>query len=96
MPDPRPISLSFSASAGGPWTPIASGLENTGSYRWRLDSRVPDPIYLRLEVRDEAGNVGTFETAEAGLARPPSPRRPHPRRPPAAVAARDAEATACR
>ena len=64
VPDPRPISLSFSASAQGPWTPIASGLENTGSYRWRLDGRVPDRIYLRLEVRDEAGNVGTYDTAE--------------------------------
>lgn len=64
VPDARPISLSFSAGAQGPWTPIASGLENTGSYRWRLDSRVPDRIYLRLDVRDEAGNVGVFETAE--------------------------------
>ena len=64
MLDARPIALSFGPGAGGPWTPIAAGLENTGSYRWRLDNRVPDRIYLRLEVRDEAGNVGTFETAE--------------------------------
>ena len=63
--DTRPIAISFSAGAGGPWTPIAAGLENTGSYRWRLDNRVPDRIFLRLEVRDEAGNVGAFETAEA-------------------------------
>jgi hypothetical protein len=62
--DTRPISLSFSTAAQGPWTPIAAGLENTGSYRWRLDSRVPDRIYLRLDARDEAGNVGSFETAE--------------------------------
>ena len=62
--DARPIAISFGLGAGGPWTPIAGGLENTGSYRWRLDNRVPDKIYLRLEVRDEAGNVGTFETAE--------------------------------
>jgi hypothetical protein len=63
--DTRPIAISFSATAGGPWTPIAAGLENTGSYRWRLDNRVPDRIFLRLEVRDEAGNIGAFETAEA-------------------------------
>jgi hypothetical protein len=63
-PDPRPISLSFSERAGGAWSPIASGLENTGSYTWRLDSRVPDQIFLRLEARDEAGNVGIFESAE--------------------------------
>jgi hypothetical protein len=61
----RPISLAFSnARGGGAWTPIASGLENSGSYQWRLDNRLPDPIYLRLEVRDEAGNVGTFDWPE--------------------------------
>lgn len=64
LPDPRPISLSFSGNTQGSWTPIAAGLENTGGYRWRLESRVPDKIFLRLEVRDEAGNVGTFDTAE--------------------------------
>ncbi|REK17281.1 MAG: hypothetical protein DWQ37_06665 [Planctomycetota bacterium] len=58
----RPVTLLFSSSANGPWTPIASGLENTGSYRWRLDDRVPERILLRLEVRDEAGNVGIDST----------------------------------
>lgn len=60
----RPITLSFSESAGGPWTVFASGLENTGRYDWRLDNRVPGRIYLRLEVRDEAGNVQVVELAE--------------------------------
>ena len=63
--DARPVAISFSAVAGGPWTPIAAGLENTGSYRWRLDNRVPERIFLRVEVRDEAGNVGAAETSEA-------------------------------
>ena len=49
---------------GGPWTPIAAGLENTGSYTWRFDDRVPPLVYLRLEVRDEAGNVTTTDLAE--------------------------------
>ena len=61
----RPVSLSFSEGPGKMWTPIASGLENTGRYAWPLDSRVPEKICLRLEVRDEAGNVGVFETAES-------------------------------
>jgi len=53
----RPVTLSFSAQADGPWTTIAASLPNSGQYFWRVDSRVPDEFYLRLEVRDEAGNV---------------------------------------
>jgi hypothetical protein len=60
----RPIALSFAESANGPWSTIASGLENTGRYDWRLDNRVPDRIFLRLEVRDEAGNIQSVATAE--------------------------------
>jgi hypothetical protein len=58
----RPITLSFSDRPDGPWTPIAGGLENTGGYVWRFDNRVPDNIFIRLEARDEAGNVGEFQT----------------------------------
>lgn len=53
----RPVTLSFSAQPDGPWTTIAAGLPNTGQYYWRVDSRVPAEFYLRLEVRDEAGNA---------------------------------------
>lgn len=54
-----PISLSFGLSPAGPWNPIATGLENTGHYAWAIDGRTPSRLYLRLEARDEAGNVGT-------------------------------------
>lgn len=57
----KPITLLISEKRNGPWTPIASGLPNTGQYRWRVDSRVPDRFYLRLEVQDEAGNVTTCD-----------------------------------
>jgi hypothetical protein len=53
---PRPITLAFSEQPDGPWTTIASGLPNDGQYFWRVDAGVPDQFYLRLEVRDEAGN----------------------------------------
>jgi hypothetical protein len=59
----RPITLSFSENRGGPWLPIAAGLENTGRYAWPVDKRTPAKVYLRLEVRDEAGNVATHETS---------------------------------
>ena len=60
----RPVSLSFSESRTGPWLPIASGLENTGRYAWPIDQRTPPRFYLRLEVRDEAGNLGVHEMDE--------------------------------
>ncbi len=60
----RPVTLAFSQNSSGPWTTIAAGLENTGRYDWQLDSRVPPLIYLRLEVRDEAGNLAIQERSE--------------------------------
>jgi len=60
--EPRPVSLFYSDQPRGPWTPIAAGLENTGRFVWRLDNHAPEQVFLRLEVRDEAGNVGADET----------------------------------
>jgi hypothetical protein len=58
----RPISLSFSQNRAGPWLPIASGLENISRYSWPIDEHTPARIYLRIEVRDEAGNLAIYET----------------------------------
>jgi hypothetical protein len=69
----RPVSLLVSGSAGGPWSMIASNVENTGRHSWPIDSRLPQRVHLRLEVRDRAGNVGVFETAEAGASDPLRP-----------------------
>ncbi len=55
----RPITLSFSERLDGPWTTIATGLKNTGIYLWKADPNLPDRIYLKLDVVDKAGNIGT-------------------------------------
>ena len=60
----QPVSLSYAEYRDGPWTTIAAGLENTGRYAWRYDSQTPERLYLRLEVRDEAGNIGVSESIE--------------------------------
>jgi hypothetical protein len=60
----RPVSLYFSDRTGGKWIPIAAALENTGSYVWRMDNRVREQIYLKLEARDEAGNIVSVESPE--------------------------------
>ena len=69
--EPRPIALFYSSFPNGPWSTIASGLENTGSYTWRIERHVPGRFYLRLEARDKAGNLATFQTpSPIALARP--------------------------
>jgi hypothetical protein len=62
--DPRPITLKFSEDPAGPWTIIASGLPNSGEFAWPADAQVPAAVYLQLEVRDEAGNMATDQTAD--------------------------------
>jgi hypothetical protein len=59
----KPISLLFSDSPGGPWMPIATNLANTGQYVWPLNRQLPSQLYLRLEVRDEAGNLTIHQTS---------------------------------
>ena len=60
---PRPINLSFSEEADGPWSPIATGLENSGQYEWQPSGAVPHHLYVRVEATDLHGNVGTAQTS---------------------------------
>ena len=60
----KPITLYYSERAGGPWILIASELPNSGRYTWQLSNNLPQHVYLRLEVRDAAGNTALFEMPE--------------------------------
>lgn len=60
----RPITLKFAENAEGPWTVIASALPNNGEYVWPADPQLPASVYLRLEARDEAGNVTVDQLKE--------------------------------
>jgi hypothetical protein len=60
----RPITLAISDQPDAAFTPIASGLPNSGQYFWEFDPRSPRQIYLRLEVRDEAGNVAVDQLTD--------------------------------
>jgi hypothetical protein len=62
--EPRPISLFYSSRPAGPWTTIATNLENVGEFSWPLERHVPRRVYLKLEARDTAGNVAAFQTSE--------------------------------
>lgn len=67
----RPVSLFYSETgAGGTWSTIATGLENTGQHTWTVPPQVGERIYIRLEVRDESGNLTVTQTPEAVVIRP--------------------------
>jgi hypothetical protein len=62
---PRPITLSLSETRGGPWEVIAKDVENSGRTDYVFfRNRMPPQIFLRLEIRDEAGNIGIYEMPE--------------------------------
>lgn len=58
----RPITLQYSRGPSGPWTTIESGLRNEGRFVWKPELQTPDQVYLRMEARDTAGNVGIYQT----------------------------------
>ncbi len=65
-----PITLEWSAQPGpdGPWNLIgAAELPNTGSVRWKPPANVPPSVYLRLTVRDTAGNKAVAQTPKPEL-----------------------------
>jgi hypothetical protein len=62
-----PITLQWTERKGGMWQNIAANLANKGQYEWQLPPNLPDHVYLRLIVRDVAGNEGVAETPDAQL-----------------------------
>ncbi|MCS7304194.1 MAG: hypothetical protein NZ602_03680 [Thermoguttaceae bacterium] len=62
----RPISLFYSPTgAMGSWTPIATSLQNTGQYLWKVPAHIPDRVYIQLEIRDQAGNLTVDQTRQS-------------------------------
>jgi hypothetical protein len=53
---PRPVSLFYRDTASGPWTAIERGLANTGAYAWRVPPTIAAEFFVRIEVKDRAGN----------------------------------------
>ena len=60
-----PISLAWSESIDGPWSPIAKEIENSQSYRWRSMPHTSNKVFLRLKAQDTAGNITQVVTKAA-------------------------------
>ena len=61
------VELAYSETADGPWTPIAEGLDDTGQFEWVAQGTPGGRMFLRVLVRDAAGNVGQAITTEPML-----------------------------
>lgn len=58
----NPVTLEWAEQPDREWQSIARELPNTGRYSWRLPPAIPAQVYLRLTVRDQAGNVAVAQT----------------------------------
>lgn len=54
----NPVTIRFADDRRGPWNVVASKIPNSGEYRWTLPEEAPPRIYFKIEVLDEAGNIG--------------------------------------
>ena len=69
----HPITLLYAEKEEGPWQPIATNLENTGKFVWKVPANALPRILVRVEAVDLAGNVGsaqTKDTVKVDLKRP--------------------------
>ncbi len=58
------VMLSRAYSPTGPWEAISGWIENSGRYIWTVDQTIDRPIYIRLEARDLAGNIGKVDSEQ--------------------------------
>lgn len=58
----QPVMFSRAFSPNGPWEPISGWIENTGRFHWAVDQTIDRPIYIRMEARDIAGNIGKVDS----------------------------------
>jgi hypothetical protein len=60
---PNPITLEWAEQPDGPWQVIGEReMPNTGRYTWTVPEQMPPRAYLRLTVKDTAGNVALAQT----------------------------------
>ena len=62
-----PVGLYYAEKDGGPWQPIATGLENNGRYVWQVPASAPASFFVRVDATDLAGNMGRAQTAKPVL-----------------------------
>lgn len=59
-----PVLLEYAAQPAGPWQKIGDWQANSGRFIWSIERGLPGKVYLRLTVKDEAGNVAQIAATE--------------------------------
>ncbi|MFO8110207.1 MAG: C25 family cysteine peptidase [Thermoplasmata archaeon] len=69
------MQLSYSVNAGTSWTPIATGLPNTGSYDWTVPNEDSTECLVRVQAKDELGRIGenVSDSVFQMIGTPPTP-----------------------
>jgi hypothetical protein len=62
---PAGIDLELSTNDGASWSPIATGLANTGSYAWTVPASVSTTARVRVTARDIHTNTAVASSASA-------------------------------
>lgn len=61
----QPVQLEWAERRDGPWNAVTEGeMANTGKYLWLVPPQVPPSVFMRLTVKDKAGNVAIAQTPE--------------------------------
>jgi hypothetical protein len=67
-PAPTPILLEWAEQESGEWHVIGPGeLPNTGSFSWTVTDHLPPKVFLRISMRDLAGNIAVAQTSSPQL-----------------------------
>lgn len=61
---PKGTVISYAANSDGPWATIVESADDSGEYRWTPDRTIPSRVFIRVESRDAAGNVGSATSTE--------------------------------
>lgn len=57
------VTIEWAEQKDGQWKVIGTAnMPNTGRYPWQVPANVPPTVYLRLAVRDTAGNLAVAQT----------------------------------
>jgi hypothetical protein len=60
----KPITLEWAEQPDKEWQKIVADWPNEGHYTWKLPRNIPYLVYLRLTVRDTAGNINIAQTGK--------------------------------